>query len=77
MHGRAKSDLEQEMLVKAQREIPPVLKTSPAYWTIEEIRDLKWLYKQGKTFGQIARRLGRPRSSIAGKVMRLRRDGEL
>jgi hypothetical protein len=77
MHGRAKIDLEREMLAKAQREVPPVLKTSPAYWTTEEIRDLKWLYKQGRTFGQIAHRLGRPRSSIAGKVLRLRRNGEL
>lgn len=77
MHGKVKSDLEREMLASAEPGVFPTFRPMPAYWTPQEIRDLKWLYGKGLTFGQIARRMGRPRSSVAGKVFRLRRDGLL
>jgi DNA-binding NarL/FixJ family response regulator len=67
-----KDDLMQMMLRDAAP--PPPRKLGPAYWTREEIEDVRRMYLEGKTFKQIGRRMGRSRASIAGQIHRLKKS---
>jgi len=45
--------------------------TAAKWWTFKEVHELRVMLLEGKTYGQIAERLGRTRGMIAGKVDRL------
>ena len=76
MHGRVKSDLEQEMLAKAQREERATWKVKRTEWTTTEIQRLKRLWFKGMTYEEIGGYLGRSRNSVGGMVKRLRDRGD-
>ena len=44
-------------------------------WTDEMVKDLKKMWKDGLTTGEIGRRLGVSKNSVVGKVHRLQLDG--
>jgi hypothetical protein len=47
------------------------LKAGRAEWTREDERDLRLMLAEGRTSGCIAKRLGRSRNSVCGKIHRM------
>ncbi len=41
-------------------------------WTKEEVLELRFMYESGRSHNQIAKRLGKTRASVSGKIARLR-----
>lgn len=41
-------------------------------WTKEEVMELRFMYETGRSHGQIAKRLGKSRAAVSGKIARLR-----
>lgn len=41
-------------------------------WTKAELLELRFMYETGRSHGQIAKRLGKTRASVSGKIARLR-----
>lgn len=41
-------------------------------WTKEEVMELRFLFETGRSHGQIAKRLGKSRAAVSGKIARFR-----
>ena len=41
-------------------------------WTKEEVMELRFMFETGRSHGQIAKRLGKSRAAVSGKIARLR-----
>ena len=66
--ARDKTDLHSEALVRA-KPCPKNREYMP--WESAEVKTLKALRAEGKSFGQIAKLVGRSRSAVAGKLSRI------
>lgn len=44
------------------------------YWTNSEIEELKFLFKKGLTYQEIAKRIGRTKSAVSHKLIRIKEE---